>query len=67
MVHIRLDQHYSVRVATLGTLGRIWSATMALRCLAASALFWANAVAMKAEMARRPWQPAYRRRPWRPA
>jgi hypothetical protein len=36
-------------VASFGTLGRIWSAT-ALHCvLAASAVSWAKAVAMKAE------------------
>src|SRR6185295_5636610 len=44
--------------ASLGTLGRIWSATARHWVLAASGVSWAKAVAMKAETTRRPLLPA---------
>src|SRR5439155_2950340 len=44
--------------ASLGTFGRIWSATARHWVLAASGVSWANAVAMKAETTRRPLLPA---------
>ena len=45
-------------VASFGTLGLIWSATVRHCVLAVSAVSWANAVAMKAETTRRPLLPA---------
>src|SRR5436190_10351975 len=47
--------------ASLGTFGRIWSATARHWVLAASGVSWAKAVAMKAETTRRPDLPARRR------
>ena len=43
-----------MRVASFGTLGLIWSATARHWVLAASAVSWAKAVAMKAETTLRP-------------
>jgi len=45
----------------LGTLGLIWSATARHWVLAAAAVSCAKAVAMKAEMTRRPFLPAWAR------
>ena len=47
--------------ASFGTLGLIWSATARHWVLAASAVSWAKAVAMKAETTRRPLFPAWAR------
>ena len=49
----------SRKAASLGSLGRNWSATFRHCPVAASASSWANAVAMKAETMRRPLLPAY--------
>ena len=49
----------SIRAASFGTLGRSWSATRRHCCRAASASFWAKAVATKAETTRRPLLPAW--------
>ena len=46
---------------SLGTFGRIWSATVRHWALADSGVSWANAVAMKAETTRRPLLPAWAR------
>ena len=48
-------------VASFGTFGRIWSATARHWVLAASAVSWAKAVAMKAETTLRPLFPAWAR------
>ena len=48
-------------VASFGTLGLIWSATARHWVLAASAVSWAKAVAMKAETTLRPLFPAWAR------
>src|SRR5512132_420993 len=45
--------------ASLRIVGRSWSATLRHWVLAASASFWAKAVAMKAETTRRPLLPAW--------
>ena len=45
--------------ASLGTFGRIWSATARHCTLAASGVSWAKAVAMKADTTRRPLLPAW--------
>jgi len=44
----------SLFVATVGTFGRLWSATAHDLALAASTVFWARSVAMWAGMTRRP-------------
>ena len=48
----------SMIAPSFGTLGRIWSATARHWVLAASAVSWAKAVAMKAETTLRPPFPA---------
>jgi hypothetical protein len=47
--------------ASFGTFGRIWSATARHWRPAASAVYWAKAVSMKAETTRRPLLPAWPR------
>src|SRR5206468_1964870 len=48
----------SRKPASLGSLGRSWSATLRRCAVAASASSWTKAVAMKAETTRRPLLPA---------
>src|SRR5580693_4598186 len=48
-----------MKAASLGSFGRSWSATLRHCALAASALSWAKAVAMKAETTRRLLLPAW--------
>jgi hypothetical protein len=48
-------------VASLGTFGRLWSATACHWALAVSGVSWAKAMAMKVETTRRPLLPAWAR------